>query len=381
MKSIAALVKTLNDPISRNDLVNMVIESGIEKSPGKVIRHLMDNYKKYITKKNPVVFNFASLAKVADVANPVVAYEVPHKSLTLEEEAFEMLRGLDATKDPELNKFIRTDSYKELEELLEDGEPINIFISGESGTGKSSSVMMAAKKFNRPVVRVNFSHQTDFDDMMCSIRLKDDSTYVELGPVVIAALTGSILLLDELDFGNPKLLSDLHPVLEGRGFMVKRLNKMIFPKEGFMVIATANTRGRGEGSEHYVGTNVLNKAFLERFAAFIEFGNPTKSELTRIIGSTIDGVPDPVVKGIVEWYDKINDAIKNGVLIEHVGIRRVIDICKLSKKYKVQTTNDKNMVRALEKGCNIYPSDMSEALISLWDSMYIMDKVQNDPAA
>jgi hypothetical protein len=381
--NVESIIRDIKTDITRRDIVKLVSSQFPEHSAGSIIGELSSRYVNFVTKKSPLTYNFRShnFKTPVPVAAPNVPisevssyYEIPKHTRSLSDEARELLKSLDATLDPELSKIIRTQSFQELEELLDPEVPINIFISGESGIGKSTSVVMAAKRVKRPVVRINFSSETDFDDMICSIRLKDDSTIVELGPILVAMLTGSILLLDEVSFGNPKLLADLHPVLEGKGFTVKRLNRVVYPEPGFQVIATDNTKGRGENSDQYVGTNVLNKAFLERFAAFLEFGSPSKSELIKIINVSVRNVPEAIVKGCAEWHEKILDAQKGGVFVEHIGIRRLIDICKLAKIYKAVTVEDEQMGKALNTGCSIYADDMKIALTSLWDALFISKK-------
>ena len=180
--------------------------------------------------------------------------------------------------------YIKTKNYKNLFDLINPQIPVNIFIGGSSGIGKSSTIIAIAEEQERHIYRVNLSNATDVDDLVGGLRLKDDSTYFEYGPCVKAMqVENGILLLDEVDTANPGLLMELHPILERKGVLIKKTGEYITPSKGFQVIATGNTKGHGDSSGKYVGTRPLNAAFLDRFGIFYDFVVPTNAEIKKLL--------------------------------------------------------------------------------------------------
>ena len=157
-----------------------------------------------------------------------------------------------------------------------------VFITGLSGNGKTLMVEELHSQLKRELIRVNITIETDEDDLLGGFRLINGETKFVPGPVIQAMERGCTLLLDECDLGSNKLLA-LQPVLEGKGVFLKKINKWITPKPGFNVIATANTKGKGSDDGRFVGTNILNEAFLERFAVTIEQPYPSAKVEKKII--------------------------------------------------------------------------------------------------
>ena len=177
-----------------------------------------------------------------------------------------------------------------------------MFITGLSGNGKTFSVEQACAKANRELIRVNISIETDADDLIGGFRLVDGNTVWHNGPVVEALERGAVLLLDEIDQASNKILC-LQSILEGKGVFLKKIGKFVKPAEGFTVVATANTKGKGSDDGRFVGTNVLNEAFLERFPITFEQQYPSPISEQKIL--EILNPKDDFNKKLVDWADII----------------------------------------------------------------------------
>jgi len=184
-------------------------------------------------------------------------------------------------------------------------------------------VEQVCAKLKRECVRVNITIETDEDDLLGGFRLVDGETQFHKGPVVEAMERGAVLLLDEVDLASNKILA-LQPVLEGKGVYLKKVNQWIEPTEGFTVIATANTKGKGSESGQFVGTNILNEAFLERFAITMEQPYPTIAIEKKILNRKCsDG---DFVHHLTMWSDFIRETYYSGGVDEIISTRRLVHI-------------------------------------------------------
>ena len=160
-------------------------------------------------------------------------------------------------------------------------------------------------------MRVNITVETDEDDLIGGFRLVNGDTVFHYGPVVEALKRGTILLLDEVDLASNKIMC-LQSLLEGKGVYLKKTNEYIKPAPGFNVIATANTKGKGDESGMFIGTNILNEAFLERFAVTFEQDYPTPAVETKILARVLaslgksDYVQTEVVSQLVTWAETVS---------------------------------------------------------------------------
>ena len=161
--------------------------------------------------------------------------------------------------------FVPFGNFTTLKKIIKSDMFYPTFITGLSGNGKTFSVDQACAQLKREVIRVNFTVETDEDDLIGGFRLVEGETRFFKGPVIKAMELGAVLLLDEIDLGNPAKIMCLQSILEGKGYFIKKTGEYIQPAAGFTVIATANTKGKGSDDGRFIGTNVLNEAFLERF--------------------------------------------------------------------------------------------------------------------
>ena len=209
---------------------------------------------------------------------------------------------------PELNdSFVRFGNYNDIRKIIQSEMFYPTFVTGLSGNGKTFSIEQACAQLGRELIRVNITIETDEDDLIGGFRLIDGNTVWHNGPVIEALERGAILLLDEIDLASNKILC-LQPVLEGKGLFLKKIGRFVEPKNGFNIIATANTKGKGSDDGRFIGTNVLNEAFLERFPVTFEQAYPAPAHEIKILNniSASLGVNDSdFCKRLVDWADII----------------------------------------------------------------------------
>ena len=203
-------------------------------------------------------------------------------------------------------------------------------------------------KLKRDLVRVNITVETDEDDLLGGFRLVDGETVWQDGPIINAMRRGSIALVDEIDLASHKIMC-LQPVLEGKPIYLKKINEVVYPEPGFNVIATANTKGKGSDDGRFIGTNILNEAFLDRFSATFYQEYPTTKMEAKILKKQFKMYElneDEFVDKLVRWADVIRRSFKEGAVDEIVTTRRLIDI---TKSYSIFNDKLKAVAMCLER--------------------------------
>ena len=226
--------------------------------------------------------------------------------------------------------FVKFGNFGSVKKIVQSRLFYPTFITGLSGNGKTFSVEQACAQLNRELIRVNITIETDEDDLIGGFRLVDGATVWHNGPVVEALQRGAILLLDEIDLASNKILC-LQSILEGKGVFLKKIGKFVKPSAGFNVIATANTKGKGSDDGRFIGTNVLNEAFLERFPVTFEQSYPSPATEQKILeGIALDlGVEDQdFCKRLVDWADIIRKTFYDGGIEEIISTRRLVHIIR-----------------------------------------------------
>jgi hypothetical protein len=226
--------------------------------------------------------------------------------------------------------FVPWGNFALIEKVVKSGLFYPIFVTGLSGNGKTLMIEQVCAKLKKELIRVNITIETDEDDLLGGFRLVNGETKFVPGPVIEAMERGCTLLLDECDLGSNKLLA-LQPVLEGKGVYLKKINKWITPKDGFNVMATANTKGKGSEDGRFIGTNILNEAFLERFAVTMEQPYAAVATETKIIKGAMKkyGIADDeFAKNLVTWADVIRKTFYDGGVDEVISTRRLDHIVK-----------------------------------------------------
>ena len=257
--------------------------------------------------------------------------------------------------------FVPWGNFSSIEKIVKSGLFYPIFITGLSGNGKTLMIEQIHAKLKKELIRVNITIETDEDDLLGGFRLVNGETKFVAGPVIEAMERGCTLLLDECDLGSNKLLA-LQPVLEGNGVYLKKVNKWVKPKDGFNVMATANTKGKGSEDGRYIGTNILNEAFLERFAVTFEqpYATPT-TEKKIVLGSMTkyNKVDKDFAENLVTWADVIRKTFYDGGVDEVISTRRLDHIVKAFAIF-----NDK--MKAIELCVARFDDDTKESSLDLY---------------
>ena len=247
-----------------------------------------------------------------------------------------------------------------------------IFITGLSGNGKTLMVEQLHAENKKELIRVNITIETDEEDLLGGFRLVNGETKFVPGPVIEAMVKGCTLLLDECDLGSNKLMC-LQPVLEGKGVYLKKVNKWITPKPGFNIIATANTKGKGSEDGRFIGTNILNEAFLERFAVTIEQPYPNKSVEKKIVVGSMDKYGKKDVKfadNLCTWAEVIRKTFYDGGVDEIISTRRLDHI---SKAYSIFA----DKLKSVELCVNRFDDDTKESFLNLYTKIDAGVKVED----
>jgi len=226
--------------------------------------------------------------------------------------------------------FVKFGNFNDLKKIIQSRIFYPAFITGLSGNGKTFSVEQACAQLNRELVRVNITIETDEDDLIGGFRLVNGETVWHNGPVIEALERGAVLLLDEVDLASNKILC-LQSILEGKGIFLKKIGRFVKPAAGFNVIATANTKGKGSDDGRFIGTNVLNEAFLERFPVTFEQSYPVPATEQKILEAVALelGVDDKdFCKRLVDWADIIRKTFYDGGIEEIISTRRLVHIIR-----------------------------------------------------
>jgi len=261
--------------------------------------------------------------------------------------------------------FVPFGNYTDLENIIKSKIFYPAYISGPTGNGKSTMIEQICAKHKRPLIRVNLNMMTDEEQLIGTKTLEDGNVNIVEGPVLIAMRNGTTLLLDEIDAGSANTLLCLQPILEGKPYYFKLKNEMIVPKEGFNVFATANTKGKGSDDGRYIGTNVLNEAFLERFAVTFEQDYPSAKIEQKIIENLMVsyGCEDQeFAETLVKWADAIRRTFADGGVDETITTRRMIHIVRAYAIFKKRE-------KAVELCCNRFDSATKTAFIDLYDKV------------
>ena len=226
--------------------------------------------------------------------------------------------------------FVSWGHHNTIKQIVKSGLFYPVFVTGLSGNGKTLMIEQIHAEMKKELIRVNITIETDEDDLLGGFRLVNGETKVVPGPVIEAMERGCTLLLDECDLGSNKLLA-LQPVLEGKGVYLKKVNKWVTPKEGFNVMATANTKGKGSEDGRFIGTNILNEAFLERFAITIEQPYATSAVEKKIVLGSMKKygkVDEDFATNLVTWSEVIRKTFFDGGVDEVISTRRLDHITK-----------------------------------------------------
>ena len=271
--------------------------------------------------------------------------------------------------------FVPFGNYPDLENIIKSKIFYPAYISGPTGNGKSTMIEQICAKHKRPLIRVNLNMMTDEEQLIGSKTLTDGNVEVVEGPVLIAMRNGTALLLDEIDAGSANTLLCLQPILEGKPYYFKLKNEMVVPAPGFNVFATANTKGKGSDDGRYIGTNVLNEAFLERFAVTFEQEYPSSKVEVKIIKNLMESfnaVDDDFAETLVKWAEAIRRTFEDGGVDETITTRRMIHIVRAFAIFKDRT-------KAVQLCCNRFDAATKAAFLDLFEKVSTPEPVAVAP--
>ena len=283
----------------------------------------------------------------------------------------EVQQNLIPDKD---DTFVKFGNFNDIKRIIQSRLFYPTFITGLSGNGKTLSVEQACSQLKRELIRVNVTIETDEDDLIGGFRLVNGETAWHNGPVVEALERGAVLLLDEIDLASNKILC-LQSILEGKGVFLKKIGRFVKPAAGFNVIATANTKGKGSEDGRFIGTNVLNEAFLERFPVTFEQSYPAPSVEQRILeGVALDlDVNDrDFCKRLCDWSDIIRKTFYDGGIEEIISTRRLVHIIRAYSIFQ-------DKAKAIQVCVNRFDDETKQAFLELYDKVdadFVMPSVE-----
>ena len=260
--------------------------------------------------------------------------------------------------------FVKFGSFNDLKKIVSSKLFYPTFITGLSGNGKTFGVEQVCAQLGRELIRVNITIETDEDDLIGGFRLVNGETVWHNGPVIEALERGAILLLDEIDLASNKILC-LQSVLEGNGVFLKKIGRFVRPRAGFNVFATANTKGEGSDDGRFIGTNVLNEAFLERFPVTYEQDYPAPSIEKKILGriaSTLGVTDTDFLNRLVDWADIIRKTFYDGGIEDIISTRRLVHIVRAYSIF-----NDK--AKAMKVCINRFDDETKQSFLELYDKV------------
>ena len=260
--------------------------------------------------------------------------------------------------------FVKFGNFNDIKKIIQSRIFYPAFITGLSGNGKTFCVEQVCAQLNRELIRVNITIETDEDDLIGGFRLVNGETVWHNGPVIEALERGAVLLLDEVDLASNKILC-LQSILEGKGVFLKKIGRFVKPAAGFTVVATANTKGKGSDDGRFIGTNVLNEAFLERFPVTFEQSYPAPATEQKILeGVALDlGVEDrDFCKRLVDWADIIRKTFYDGGIEEIISTRRLVHIIRAYSIFQ-----DKG--KAIQVCVNRFDDETKQSFLELYDKV------------
>ena len=260
--------------------------------------------------------------------------------------------------------FVKFGNFNDIKKIIQSNIFYPAFITGLSGNGKTFSVEQACAQLKRELIRVNITIETDEDDLIGGFRLVNGETVWHNGPVVEALERGAILLLDEIDLASNKILC-LQSILEGKGVFLKKIGRFVKPAAGFNVIATANTKGKDSDDGRFIGTNVLNEAFLERFPVTFEQEYPSVANEVKIlekVAQTLGVSETEFCKRLADWADIIRKTFYDGGIEEIISTRRLVHIIRAYSIFQ-------DKAKAIQVCVNRFDDETKQSFLELYDKV------------
>ena len=352
-----SVLKVLKDTYKKDTVTRSEINDLVKK--GKIKNPSWLKSDKFKVDRGVYTLNINDVS--GDVAE-IESVDTTDTKISDESKAAYIVSSLTDNVIPAKDKdFVNFGNFADVKNIITSKKFYPVFITGLSGNGKTLAVTQACAVAKRELIRVNITIETDEDDLLGGYRLRDGQTVWQNGPVIEAMERGAVLLLDEIDLASNKIMC-LQPILEGSGIYVKKINKFVKPKLGFNVVATANTKGQGSDDGKFIGTNVLNEAFLERFPVTFEQEYPGNKTEVKIVATKLKSAgksDDKFANNLVTWADVIRKTFKDGGVDEIISTRRLVHIAEAYAIFK-------NKMKAIEVCTNRFDDSTKTSFVDLY---------------
>lgn len=353
---VVKLIAKYGSSVTKEQIVSYCIEHSLPNPHFLVSRRDIKNGKMY-------------MLNLYDSNNEVVTVDEEEMAPALQAQVLpfrqkRMTTEIDSVVPDKDDTYVPFGFFKQLEMILKSKTFYPVFITGLSGNGKTTMVEQVAAKLKRDCIRVNISVETDEEDLIGGNTLQDGNVIYREGPVLTAMRRGAILLIDEIDRGSNKLMC-LQSVLEGKAYFNKKTGEVIRPTEGFNVIATANTKGRGTEDGRFIAAQILDEAFLERFPITVEQEYPSTTVEKKIVNNKMefyDKVDAEFADKLINWADIIRKTFKEGGVDEIISTRRLVNIVQAYSIFE-------DRVEAINYCINRFDDDTKTAFMDLWAKM------------
>ena len=256
--------------------------------------------------------------------------------------------------------YIKWGFHNDVKRIVSSFKFFPVYISGESGNGKTIMVEQICAELKRQYVRIQITPETDSDDLIGGFRLVDGETVFQKGPIVKAMESGAIVLIDEIDRGSNKTIMALQGILEGKPILIQKTGETVYPSKGFNVISTANTSGRGSDDGKYSSASIIDDAFLERFVVAVNQRYPSIAVESRILKTIIDS--EEIVKSLATWANIIRKTYDDNGIDDNISTRRLVHIANTFNVFG-------DLKKAIELCTNRYEEDTREAFVDLFEKV------------
>lgn len=345
---------------TRQQIQDVAESLGMAKQ-GSAVGYVVSNYSvgrnKFVIPSDTAVANVVTMPKPKPIAQ-VVSQPAEQTKVLTQAKMEVIVENLVPMQDP---TFVPFGFYRDLTKVLKAGVFYPTFISGLSGNGKTTMVEQVCAKLKREAIRVNISVETDEDDLIGGNTLIDGNVVYREGPVLTAMKRGAVLILDEIDRGSNKLMC-LQAILEGKPYFNKKTGETVYPADGFNVIATANTKGRGSDDGKFISAQILDDAFLERFAITVEQEYPSAAVEKKIVlnkMSKVEAVDEEFATNLVTWAEIIRKTFYDGGIDDLVSTRRLEHIVNAFAMFG-------DRAKAVELCVNRFDADTKTAFLDLY---------------
>ena len=356
-------IDTAGGTLNRKQISDVAVSLGLAKQ-GSAVGYIVGNYA---VARGVYDVSLPANSVPAQAPKPIAVIQSKQPTQDLPQEAARVLTQakLSVTIEnlipPKDSTYVPFGFFKDLTRIVKSGMFYPTFISGLSGNGKTMMVEQVCAKLGREALRVNISIETDEDDLIGGNTLVDGNVVYREGPVLTAMKRGAVLVLDEIDRGSNKLMC-LQAIMEGKPYYNKKTGEIVSPEPGFNIIATANTKGRGSDDGKFMGAQILDEAFLERFAITVEQEYPSAAQEKKIVLGKMrvaDCIDDTFATNLVTWAEVIRKTFYEGAIDELISTRRLEHIVKAFSVF-----GDK--MKAIELCVNRFDTDTKQAFLDLY---------------